>query len=249
MKFLVISDLHANLQATEAVFADCADESFDRMLMLGDLVGYGAQPNEVVELVRSWGENVSMVRGNHDKVAVGLEPLDAFNVAARAAAEWTGEALTGANRDFVRELPVGPVEVAPGLEISHGSPLDEDMYILDGRSAALAFGASQARMTLFGHTHIPSCFVEANDQPDRSTVSFLRAEDMQVDSTRRYLVNPGSVGQPRDADPRAAYMVVDWNDQPRLEWRRVTYDVDQAAEQIYRAGLPRILGERLYSGH
>lgn len=249
MKYLVISDIHANLDAFDAVLADCADESFDHTLLLGDLVGYGAEPNQVVERVRAMGEMVSIVRGNHDKVAVGLEPLDSFNVAARTAAEWTSEELTDANRDFVRALLKGPITVAEGLEICHGSPLDEDMYILDSRAASLAFRASEARVSLFGHSHIPSCFVEEHDEPYRSSISFVSADELDVIADRRYLINPGSVGQPRDADPRAAYMVVEWDDAPRVEWRRVDYDVARAAEKIYAAGLPRILGERLFLGN
>lgn len=249
MKYLVISDIHANLDALDAVLADCADETFDHTLMLGDLVGYGAEPNEVVHRIREMEDSVTMVRGNHDKVAVGLEPLDAFNVAARSAAEWTLEELTAENREFVRALPKGPSKVAEGLEICHGSPLDEDMYILDSRSADLAFRASEASVALFGHSHIPSCFVEEHDEPYRSAISFISANELEVIADRRYLINPGSVGQPRDADPRAAYVALEWGDTRRVEWRRVDYDVARAAEKIYAAGLPRILGERLFSGN
>lgn len=249
MKYLVISDIHANLDALDAVLADCAGETFDHTLMLGDLVGYGAEPNEVVDRVREMGEAVTMVRGNHDKVAIGLEPLDAFNVAARTAAEWTFGELNTDNREFIRGLPKGPSRVADGLEICHGSPLDEDMYILDSRSAGLAFRASEARVVLFGHSHIPSCFIEEHDEPYRSSISFVSTDELDVIADRRYLINPGSVGQPRDADPRAAYMVVEWAEAPRIEWRRVDYDVARAAEKIYAAGLPRILGERLFSGN
>ena len=249
MRYLVISDIHANMDAMEAVLADCADETFDHILLLGDLVGYGAEPNQVVDRVREMGDSVAIVRGNHDKVAVGLEPLDAFNIAARTAAEWTADELTEVNREFVRALPRGPMRVAEGLEICHGSPLDEDMYILDSRAAGLSFRASESRVALFGHSHIPSCFVEEHDEPYRTSISFVSTDVLDVEDDRRYLLNPGSVGQPRDADPRAAYMTVDWGEVGRVEWRRVTYDVERAAEKIYAAGLPRVLGERLFSGN
>ncbi len=249
MRYLVISDIHANLDAMEAVLADSANETFDHILLLGDLIGYGAEPNQVVERVRDMGSSVSIVRGNHDKVAVGLEPLDAFNVAARAAAEWTAGELTETNRDFVRALPRGPMRVADGLEICHGSPLDEDMYILDSRAAGLSFRASESAVSLFGHSHVPSCFVEEHDEPYRTSIAFVSTDVLEVVDGRRYLLNPGSVGQPRDADPRAAYMTADWGDVRRVEWRRVAYDIESAAEKIYAAGLPRVLGERLFSGN
>ncbi len=248
MKFLVISDLHANLEALNAVMADCETESFDQILLLGDLIGYGADPNPVVDLVRSRGDSVTVVRGNHDKAAIGLESLESFNVMARTAAEWTGKQLTTANAEFIRRLPQGPVAVTPEFGICHGSPLDEDMYVLDSRSAGLSFRASQAMVTLFGHTHVPSCFVETRDQPFRSNITFLSIEQLRIEASRRYLINPGSVGQPRDGDPRAAYMVIHWGVEREVEWRRVEYDVEGACNKIFAAGLPRVLGERLLSG-
>ncbi len=248
MKFLVISDLHANVEALEAVMEDCANEEFDRILLLGDLIGYGADPNAVVDRVRTWGDSVLIVRGNHDRAAVGLESLDTFNNMARTAAEWTARQLTGSNRDFVRNLPAGPINVTAELVICHGSPLDEDMYILDSRSAGLSFRAGDAPLTLFGHSHIPSCFVESREQPFRSNIQFLSADHLRLDARRRYLVNPGAVGQPRDGDFRAAYLVLNWGAERTIEWRRVNYDKEAAAQKIYSAGLPRVLGERLLSG-
>jgi len=248
MKFLVISDLHANLEALDAVMEDCSGEEFDQILLLGDLIGYGADPNAIVDRVRTWSDHVTLVRGNHDKAAVGLESLDSFNTMARTAAEWTGRELTGANTDFIKTLPEGPVAITAEFEICHGSPLDEDMYILDSRSAGLSFRASNSVLTLFGHSHVPSCFVETRDQPFRSNIAFRSVEQLTIEASSRYLVNPGSVGQPRDGDPRAAYMVVHWGAERHAEWRRVDYDIETAAGKIYSAGLPRILGERLLSG-
>ena len=154
MRYLVISDIHGNLEALDAVLGAMRAQGFDHALVLGDLVGYGADPNAVVDRVRSL-EPLSIIRGNHDKVASGLENGDSFNLVARSAVQWTYEMLTPENLDYLLKLPAGPIAVDDKVEICHGSPFDEDAYIFDELDALRAFEASTRPVCLFGHTHYP----------------------------------------------------------------------------------------------
>jgi len=247
MRYLVLSDIHANIDALEAVLADAAGEDYERVLVLGDLVGYGAEPNRVVERVRAL-EPAAVIRGNHDKVAAGLETAEGFNPTAKRAASWTREALTDENRDYVRSLSPGPVAIDAMTLLCHGSPVDEDSYIFGEADVVEALTASIRPVCLFGHTHMP---MAASLSPDRMLeLIFQGPRDRQAITIRpgwRYLVNPGSVGQPRDGDPRAAYAILD-TDTPEITVIRVPYPVAQASARILEAGLPKILGQRLAIG-
>ncbi len=152
MRYLVLSDVHANLEALEACLDDVKSRRIEFVLVLGDVVGYGPNPNEVVERVRAL-EPVAVVRGNHDKVASGLESADGFNIVARAAARWTFEQLTPENRAWIAGLPNGPISVDHLVEICHGSPFDEDAYVFDELDALRALKSADRRLCLFGHTH------------------------------------------------------------------------------------------------
>jgi len=246
MRYLVLSDLHANLQALETVMGAVPAGAYDRVLVLGDLVGYGASPNEVVEMVRAMDPLV-VVRGNHDKVACGIEAPDEFNAMARQAVLWTVKTLTPDNRDYLRALPAGPLPVGTRLEVCHGSPGDEDEYIFDGADAALAFDRITRPVCLFGHTHLPVAFarersrIEAHVPDQRGRVTVRVAPDTW------YLINPGSVGQPRDGDVRAGFALVD-DDAGTVELRRVDYPVALAQQAIRDAGLPLALATRLGAG-
>lgn len=245
MRYLVLSDIHGNLAALEAVLSRVRRKRFDAVLMLGDVVGYGASPNQVVEALRELKPDMPRIRGNHDKVVVGAESDSAFNEVARAAARWTREKLTHANRTWLSDLPRGPVEVEPDLVICHGSPIDEDMYLFSDFDAHQVFAADPQRLTFFGHTHVPSAFVSG---PEGLEVEALRDEGrLELEPGRKYLLNPGSIGQPRDRDPRAAYMIYD-SDKGAVRWYRLEYDVGAAQERIRRAGLPEVLAERLEVG-
>ena len=249
MRLLVLSDIHANAEALEAVLAEAPGDAFDRLLVLGDLVGYGASPNEVVDRVCALGPDV-LIRGNHDKAASGLEDPIHFNEVAAEAARWTLRTLTPANRDRVAALVAGPVVAIDGVEVCHGTPFDEDVYLFDATEAARAFAAASQPVCFFGHTHVP--IVLGRRPPDDVDVVMpeLGAPDPTVVTLkpdRHYLVNPGSVGQPRDGDPRAAYGVFD-TDTRRMELRRVAYRVDLAQEKILAAGLPPGLAKRLGVG-
>jgi predicted phosphodiesterase len=246
LRYLILSDMHGNCDAFDAVLRRLRRKRFERSLVLGDLVGYGAGPNQIVEAVRALPGEVFQVRGNHDKVVAGVEDGANFNPAALQAARWTSERLTPINLRAVRELPQGPLRIAEDLAICHGSPLDEDAYVFSDFDAYQIFSAHDAPVTFFGHTHIPSLFVR---HPGGIEVALLRGEagTIRIEPGFQYLLNPGSVGQPRDRDPRAAYALWDVETR-RIEIRRVSYDVRAAAGKILAAGLPRILAERLARG-
>ncbi len=244
MRYLVLTDIHGNLEALEACLADAAVHKYDGTLVLGDLVGYGADPNAVVDRIRGLNP-VAIVRGNHDKVACGLEEADGFNSVARNAVRWTFDTLTAENRAWLAELPQGPIQVSEMVEICHGSPFDEDSYVFDELDAARALKTSSRPLCLFGHTHCPAAFELSLDALD-SAVPFVQSRVQLVDGSK-HLVNPGSVGQPRDGDPRAAYAIVD-EAARRVDMFRVKYAVSDAQAKVIRAGLPEVLAQRLAVG-
>jgi len=246
VRYLIVSDMHGNCDAFDAVLRKLRRKRFERSLVLGDLVGYGAGPNQVVEAVRGLPGEILQVRGNHDKVVAGAEDGANFNPAALQAARWTSERLTAANLRAVRELPQGPVAVDEEVSICHGSPLDEDAYVFSDFDAYQIFTAHTAPVTFFGHTHIPSLFVR---HPGGIEVALLRGEagTIRIEPGFQYLLNPGSVGQPRDRDPRAAFMTYD-SERQVVRWQRVDYPIGRAQERILKAGLPKVLAERLASG-
>jgi predicted phosphodiesterase len=246
VRYLILSDMHANWDAFEAVLRRARRKRFDAVLVLGDLVGYGAAPNQVVEAVRRLGPRLYTVRGNHDKVVTGIDAGANFNQTALAAAQWTTGRLTPANFRFVRELPQGPLQVEEGLAICHGSPLDEDTYVFSDVDAWEIFSRFSAPVTFFGHTHIPSIFwLEGRVLG----VKALRGASGRISLTPggRYLINPGSIGQPRDRDPRAAYMTFD-SARGLVRWYRIPYPVAEAQRRIRRVGLPGSLADRLAVG-
>ena len=245
MRYLILSDIHANLDALDAVLAHAAGR-WDRALVLGDLVGYGAQPNEAIARVREL-EPLAVIRGNHDKAACGIDDGTQFNFVARVAAAWTADRLTIEHREYLRDLPMGPIEVDDRVEICHGSPFDEDHYMFDGADARRGIDGASRPLCLFGHTHLPAIFRQVDDafegagpDPDRDTV-------LPLQRGARYLVNCGSVGQPRDGDPRAAYGVLD-DERRELTLYRVPYPIESAQARIVAAGLPQSLANRLALG-
>ena len=249
MRYLVLSDVHANLEALEAVL-DAADGAWDQALVLGDLVGYGADPNAVIERVRALPVG-AIVRGNHDKVAAGLASVDSFNQVARQAIEWTAGVLTPANLQWLTTLPQGPVAIDASTEICHGAPWDEDAYLFDERDVEREEQAQRALerprpLCLFGHTHVPSIF---RLEPSIEAMLPVRGERCRVpmEPGGRYLVNCGAVGQPRDSDPRAAFGLLDSTTRA-LTIVRTPYDVLTAQTKILDAGLPAVLAQRLALG-
>lgn len=246
MKYLVLSDMHGNESALRTVLRRVRRKRFDATLVLGDLVGYGAAPNQVVELLRALPGKVYAVRGNHDKVAVGIDSGESFNQVARTAAHWTADRLTPANARYVRDLPRGPMEVADGLAICHGAPTDEDRYLFSDRDAAEVFVQWDVPLTFFGHTHVTSVF-SLEGRAIRVRQLSGETGELEIDPAHRYLVNPGSIGQPRDGDPRASYMIYD-SDRRVVRWHRLEYAVERTQKRIRKAGLPDVLANRLAVG-
>lgn len=246
MRYLVLSDIHANLEALEACLRDAGTRGCDQTLVLGDIVGYGADPNAVVARVQEL-KPAALVRGNHDKVACGLDDADGFNPVARSAAYWTRDALTAEHRRWLAALPRGPQLVDDLIEICHGSPLDEDLYVLDELDALRALKRARRPVCLFGHTHCPSTFRLAGGMLESHGPATSGAVEIHLRSGAKYLVNPGSVGQPRDGDPRAAYAIVDTTGR-HIALHRVSYAVEVAQNKIVEAGLPEVLARRLAAG-
>jgi len=244
MRYLILSDVHANIDALEQVLADAARHGAHRVLLLGDLVGYNADPNGVIARIKGLAVEAA-VRGNHDRVAAGLGTPANFNAAAVSMAAATSAMLTQESRDYLRRLPPGPIAVSPLVEICHGTPFDEDEYVFDRLDAVNAIQSASRPLCLFGHTHTPFAMRMTGDEaafPDVSDGSTFRIEE-----GNRYLVNVGSVGQPRDGDPRAAYGILD-TDGPSLTCYRVAYPVERAGARIREAGLPAGLASRLAVG-
>lgn len=247
MRFLILSDIHANVDAFDAVLEAAPRTSWDRVLVLGDLVGYGGAPNAVVERVLAL-EPLAVIRGNHDKAACRLADASDFNHVARIAAIWTAETLTGENRMYLERLAAGPRTIDDALEICHGAPFDEDHYVFDPGDASRALDSASRPVCLFGHTHLPVVY-RRDAEGDAAFIPRIDDEPLEVplDRGARYLVNPGSVGQPRDGDPRAAFAIYD-GDLKVLTMQRVEYPVEAAQKRIFNAGLPPSLAHRLALG-
>jgi diadenosine tetraphosphatase ApaH/serine/threonine PP2A family protein phosphatase len=254
MRLLLLSDIHANIEAFEAVMA--AAPEHDLVANLGDLVGYNASPNEVCERALALGGVV--VRGNHDRACSGLTDLSDFNPIAAISARWTQMNLKADYLEWLRNLPQGPIrhESLPGVEFVHGAPEDEDEYVLNVLSAEEAFGIpEQADVIFFGHTHLQGGFLDEQDKVCQFAPAYENVEgpvqtDMVLQPNARYLINPGSVGQPRDGDWRAAFALYEKPNGGigRLRFYRVPYDIDRAQERILQANLPPRLAMRLRLG-
>jgi predicted phosphodiesterase len=245
MKYLIISDIHSNMEALSAVLGSVKRKKFDRVLVLGDLVGYGASPNQVVDTIRKLKSAV-VIRGNHDKVASGIESGENFNRAALQSAQWTRKKLTPENRSYLLHLPQGPAEVEEEMLVSHGTPLDEDAYLFSDYDAYEVFQIMEFRLCFFGHTHLPVIYAVSNQR----LFTFRPSGDkvkVELIGGFKYLINPGSVGQPRDKNPLASYAIYD-SDSRALTFRRVPYSIPRTQEKILKAGLPSSLANRLSLG-
>jgi predicted phosphodiesterase len=244
VRYLILSDIHANSEALAAVLKR-AGSLYDRIVCCGDLVGYGADPDAVVEWVRA---NVSsVVRGNHDKACAGLEDLEWFNPVARLSALWTQAATQPENIQFLRDLAQGPERVN-GFQILHGSPLDEDEYVVSEQDVAQVAPYLDCNISFFGHTHLQGAFLcHRNGVKRLITATASGQEILELENDVNYLINPGSVGQPRDGDRRAAYAIYDTSAR-QVSLCRAEYDVASAQKKILDAGLPELLALRLSSG-
>lgn len=250
MRALIISDIHANLEALTAVL-DAAAGSFDTVWNLGDMVGYGASPNQVLDIIRPLAQ--LNVRGNHDRVCSGLTSSVGFNPVARLAANWTRDELIPAHLNWLRTVPQGPLQPEqPGITCAHGSPLDEDHYILNMRDAWAPLQQMPTDITFFGHTHIQGGFSQKNHdwqdiRPRYKTRNDAESWTMPIPPGTRHLINPGSIGQPRDCDWRAAFAIHD-SEATQIVFHRVPYDLTACQGRILMAGLPERLAARLRDG-
>jgi predicted phosphodiesterase len=246
MRYLILSDIHGNIEALEAVLAAIPAAKYDAALVLGDLVGYGADPNAVIDRVTTLAP-LATIRGNHDKVAARVEDAEGFNAIARSAVSWTMLELSPEHTQYLAGLQQGPLIIDDLIEICHGTPYDEDAYVFDELDALRALESAHRPVCFFGHTHIPVVFTRSPqgldvDVPDGEPVWTLRLEE-----DRRYLINPGSVGQPRDGDPRASCAIADTAGR-QVTLHRVPYSVQSAQQKVLRAGLPDVLARRLGVG-
>jgi diadenosine tetraphosphatase ApaH/serine/threonine PP2A family protein phosphatase len=250
MRYAVLSDIHSNLEALTAVLDAVASERVDRILCLGDAVGYGADPSACLERLEAAG--AVMIGGNHDLACVGKMDLGWFNDAAREAVLWTRDRLSFADLDRLRRLPLtameGPCTLVHGT-LRHPERFE---YLVEAGQAVDTLAACRTLFCLIGHTHLP-CFVEY-DRASRRLVRILAAQPelagiafVDEPDARRYLLNPGSVGQPRDGDPRASFAVIDTAER-RAAIRRLPYDLAAAQRKIRQAGLPEFLADRLAYG-
>ncbi len=242
MRVLVISDLHANYTALETVLNDAGQ--VDETWCLGDLVGYGPDPNAVVEQVREM-THLTCIMGNHDMAIIGKMAFESFNGDARRSLIWTEKVLTADNMDFLRSLPQS-TKVRGEVTMAHGSPRDPLWeYVLNTLTARLNFDHFDTPFCFIGHSHIQSLFL-LNEEKDRVTLESVKV-NRPITLTPRMLVNPGSVGQPRDRDPRSAYAIYD-TETRQWEARRVQYNVNEVQQRLREAGLPEKHAVRLGEG-
>jgi predicted phosphodiesterase len=248
VRHLILSDIHANLAAMEAVLPLVKDK-YEEIVCLGDIVGYGPDANEAVDCVREL-KPMATVRGNHDKAGCGITDAEDFNPIARAAALWTREQLREENLEYLRELAEGPDRVG-GYQIVHGSIRDEDEYLFRAREARENLELAETAVTFFGHTHFQGGFLVRGS----GRVELIRlhwppgvvSAKLLLANNARYLINPGSIGQPRDGDPRAGFAFYDGG-KHTVEFWRVPYDVDVTQEKMRKAELPPSLIDRLALG-
>jgi predicted phosphodiesterase len=254
MRALVLSDIHSNLEALNAVLA--AAGKWDELWNLGDMVGYGASPNQVLDKIRPLA--TLTVRGNHDRVCSGLSSALAFNPTARAAAKWTLEELTPENLEWLRSVPQGPLQPRqhspeePLVTLAHGSPLNEDQYIMNMRDAWAPLQQMTTAITFVGHTHIQGGFSRKEHDWHEIRPRYKSRNEadqciLPIAPGTRNLINPGSVGQPRDDDWRAAFAIYD-SGACEVVYHRVPYDLKRAQGRILMARLPERLAARLREG-
>jgi predicted phosphodiesterase len=246
MRYLILSDIHANLTALDASLS-AAKGRWEKAVCLGDVVGYGPDPNEVIDRVRAL--EVVTIRGNHDKASSGVADADDFNPVARAAALWTRNQLRPDNQEWLEKLPQGPLTVN-GFSLVHGALNDEDEYVLAPAQALDTLADAPSAVTFFGHTHVQGGFFLRDDQ-----VSMLQVKPegkrayttVKIEPGATYMLNPGSIGQPRDGDTRAAFAIADLPNNS-VEFWRVPYNIEAVQKRMAANGLPEPLILRLSFG-
>jgi predicted phosphodiesterase len=245
MRYLIFTDIHGNLEAFYALIKSIQKKKIDHYICLGDLVGYGASPNEVIQKVLTF-KPMDIIRGNHDKAVCGLDSVQTFNPIAASAIHWTRTHITKKNMDYLARLPKSAEIIHDTITICHGAPFDEDYYIFGEFDAAEAFAYFQTPLCFFGHTHFPFVYAE-KDQNVEGTFLEGDTNEVKLEKDIRYLINPGSVGQPRDRNPKAAYAIYD-SAARVVKFYRVEYDIEEAQKKILKEKLPSALAERLSLG-
>jgi predicted phosphodiesterase len=245
MRYLIFTDVHGNLEALEALLRFVQKKKIDHYLYLGDLVGYGASPNEVIRKVKDL-EPLTILRGNHDKAVCGLDSIETFNPIAAAAIDWCRKVITKPNEHFLSKVKQGPLRVNDQITLCHGAPFDEDYYIFGEFDAAEAFGFLSTPLCFFGHTHFPFIY-SLEDHTVRGAFVQGNFKEIKLKKNVRYLVNPGSVGQPRDRNPKAACAIYD-TETETIKFHRMEYDIARAQKKILKEHLPPGLAERLALG-
>ncbi len=250
MNYLILSDIHSNLEALQSVLLEIVYKKIDKYIILGDLVGYGASPNEVVNIIRKRDPKV-IIRGNHDKFAAGLENGSDFNYIAHEAALWTQSVLNSENREYITNLQKGPVDIDNLFYIVHGSPWDEDHYIFESHEALTALSKLDKNIIFYGHTHIPIIWSFDENKRELEVIYIKTDEDgkfrFSLSKDKRYLINPGSVGQPRDYNNKSSFAIFN-SDSMIIDFFRINYDIGEAQRKILYAGLNKFLAERLAVG-
>ena len=241
MKYALLSDIHSNLEAFQSVIEDLEREQVEQVCFLGDIVGYGADPDRCIDLLQ--GLTSRIVAGNHDWAAVGLTDTTYFNPAAKSAIDWTSEQISPSHRKFLKKLPL--THMLPPIQLVHATPSKPETwdYIFSLREALDGFNHCEQQICFIGHSHSPVAFVENRE----GKVSLLPDSSFQVRDEHRYIINVGSVGQPRDGDPRAAYGIYDVGDSS-FTLKRVAYPIEDTQKKIVEAGLPPFLASRLSEG-
>ena len=240
MRYAVIADVHGNLEALEAVLKKLKEESFDALLFLGDSVGYGPNPNECIEVLKNKAQ--VLLAGNHDRAAVGLTDTAFFNPNARLAIEWTQEVLSDENKKLLASLPIDKHMKREHLCLVHSTPKEPEKwhYLLSAWDAYNNFPFFSEKICLIGHSHVPAIIEET---PEGKINTFHPKAEIKED--HRYIINVGSVGQPRDGNPEAAYVMLTEN---FVEIKRVPYDILLTQKKMRHAGLPDRLINRLAKG-
>jgi diadenosine tetraphosphatase ApaH/serine/threonine PP2A family protein phosphatase len=239
VRYAVLADIHGNLEALEAVRADMAHTGAERVLCLGDIVGYGANPRECLEIVREL--DTTIVAGNHDWAAAGNVGVDYFNADARDSVEWTRHQLSAADLEFLRGLELQ--EVLDAVTLVHGSPFSPEYfeYLQTSYDVQVAFDHLDTRLCFVGHSHVPVIFT------DTEPLDYFLRDEFEFLPDTKVIVNAGSVGQPRDLDPRACYAVYD-DEEDKIYLRRVEYDMQKASQRMLAAGLPATNAARIVLG-
>ena len=247
MRYLILSDIHSNLEAFEACVQRGKQAGYDSVLCCGDIVGYGPSPVEAIDGIQEL--KAITIRGNHDRVAAGLDEPTQFNPHARRAVYWTRSVLPDSYRQYLANLPTGPLEITPQAQLVHGAITHEDDYIFTEAEANMNLLLTRKNITFFGHSHFPVVFT--SNALGRAALAPMYEFDeftaAQCDPHLKIFINPGSIGQPRDGDPRAAFAIWD-RDRARVEFYRVEYDIEKTQTKMRDALLPTYLIDRLSRG-